>query len=175
MQFDHAITCEAAAAIIAMVVVIIKIVHGLCKLLSILYLIDRLLVLSFLFRNLVSQRRLRWIHLIVNVVRFISYQVEELTTEVLETLLTEVTLTLHDKGSYQVSQLVLSPFFNVFLLVEHFNGLSLHSIDQRRNKLSAIVQIFELLYENFGFILQIDKISLEITKNFPEELDRLES
>ena len=89
VHLDKAISMEATAAIVASIVIIIEIVHGLSKLLCVLD-------LGYDYFSCSKGRSWR-VHTVVDIVRSVRNIVEHVTAEVLQTLLSEVSFALHDK------------------------------------------------------------------------------
>ena len=87
-HLNRAASVEAATAIIASVTIVIKVVHCLLELLSILNLGGG---------SLGRERCGRRVHVVVDVIGYVGYIVEHVATEVLEALLSEVTLALHEE------------------------------------------------------------------------------
>jgi len=79
---------EAAATVIASSIIVIKVVHCLLELLS---------ILNLVLGSLGSERCSRRVHIVVDVIGGVGHIIEHFTAEVLEALLSEVAFALHEE------------------------------------------------------------------------------
>jgi len=161
-HFDGVSSCKTTATIVA-TIIIVEGVHLSSEICSTLYLCCILCLLC-------SKRSSWWIHRIVNIISRVCQIIEQLSSKVLQDLFSKIALDLHLKRSNQVSQLVLAPFLNILLLLQHLDRLPINCVNEPGHELTLVVNLLQLLDELFRLILEcVDVLDVfELLENLGE-------